>query len=137
MNNGHLSQAVGDSNLKNKNFDWIEKAVVFEDHTSFLPLETIGFLRYVRNLQTVEPLTIIDEVDEVQGDVASSENEILHDSIDEEPTEHSDCQFQEPEEESGSFSKPSNNEVCSLNKLHFPCVKVMDKSLGGPHQQLT
>ena len=130
VKNGHLSQGVGDSILQNKNFDWIEKAAIFENHTNFLPLETVGFLRYVRNLQVVEPLTVIEEVDEVEGDDISSESEVSHESIGEDPTELSDCRFQEPE--SCSFSTSSNNELCSLDKLHFPCVKVMDKSLGAP-----
>ena len=138
MQDGSISSSFGHCLLNTKNDDWLTQVEQLENDCNYIPLETVGFLRFARKLPTLEPLpTLHEDVLECEGEVFTLEAE----QTSEPEIENQQSQLiDDPNENQiggdtgidSIFSQsPSHNDNV-WQKTLFPCVKIMDRSLGAP-----
>jgi len=151
VQNGSLSQKIGEAILKNRNERWLAQTEHFLNHTNFVPLETVSFIRYINQYPNIDPMTTIEE-EEREEEEEMEEESLSDDSIaniedvDHRPPGEIDDSQEIPSEtplvesaDSSGVSSGSNTHqepnFCQqelLQRTLFPCVKPLDRTLGSP-----
>ena len=144
VQNGSLSQKIGEAILKNRNERWLAQTEQFLNHTNFVPLETVSFIRYINQYPNINPMTTIEEQEEEEveeeslGDESSGYIEdVDHQApcgIDYSQESTSGTSVVESADTSGSNTLQEAN-FCQqelLQRIVFPCVKPLDRTLGAP-----
>ena len=126
---GFLSQENAEIILKNRNDHWLREMRDLKEHTNFVPLETVAFMREINERRFFDPMTTIMEEEVHAVDALSADNELV---------------TTETGSENVSFCNTASDESCQVNpretsgaasfieNLMFPCAKVLERNLGAP-----
>ena len=62
----YLTQEAAEKTVSNRNELWLEDMTVLKEHTNFVPLETVAFMREIKERRFIDVLPLITE-EKVEG----------------------------------------------------------------------